>query len=75
MMKDEILEQVWLAKDAVAKKYGHDVQAMAKALRKREKTSKAPVVNLHDRHAECVAEEPGEYKTKLAGGAQRRAEG
>jgi hypothetical protein len=63
-MKDEILEQVWRAKDAVAKKYGYDVQTMAKALRKREKESKAPVVNLHDHHAECVAEEPVEYKTK-----------
>jgi hypothetical protein len=63
-MKDEVLEQVWRAKDAVARKYGYDVQAMAKALRMRERESKAPVVNLHDPHAECVAEEPAEYKTK-----------
>jgi hypothetical protein len=31
-------------------------------------------VNLHDRHAEGVAEEPGEYKAKTAGGEQRRTE-
>ncbi len=63
-MKDEIIEQVWRAKDALAKKYGYDVRAMAKDLQRREKMSKVPVVNLHNRQASYVAEEPAEYKTK-----------
>ena len=63
-MKDEILDQVWRAKDALAKKYGYDVRAMAKDLQRLEKESKVPVVNLHDRHESCVAEDPAEYKTK-----------
>ena len=64
-MKDEILEQVWRAKDAVAKKYGYDVQVMAKALQQREKKSKIPVVDFHEQHVQCACEEPGDdYKTE-----------
>jgi hypothetical protein len=50
MIKDEIIQEVWRGKDAVAAKYKHDATAMAKALRDREKGSSAKVVNLHDRH-------------------------
>jgi len=64
MMKDKILEQVWRTKDALAKKYGYNVRTMAKDLQQREKTSTAEVVNLHDRRADSVCEEPAEYKTK-----------
>jgi hypothetical protein len=50
MFKDEIIQEVWRGKDAVAAKYKHDTAAMAKALRDREKESSAKVVNLHARH-------------------------
>jgi phosphopantetheinyl transferase (holo-ACP synthase) len=63
-MKDEILEEVWAAKDAVAKKYGYDPKVMAKALMERQKHSKVPTVNLHDQRLAHVAEEPTEYKIK-----------
>lgn len=49
MMRDEIIQEVWRGKDAVAAKYKHDAKAMAKALREREKKSSAKIVNLHDR--------------------------
>ena len=49
-MKDEIIQEVWLGKDAVAAKYKHDATVMAKALRDREKGSSAKVINLHARH-------------------------
>ncbi len=63
-MKDEILDQVWRTKDALAKKYGYNVRTMAKELQQREKASKAGVVNLHDLHVGRVCEEPAEYRTK-----------
>jgi hypothetical protein len=50
MIKDEIIQEVWRGKDAVAAKYKHDATAMAKALQHREKGSSAIVVNLHARH-------------------------
>ena len=50
MIKDEIIQEVWRGKDAVAAKYKHDAAAMAKALQTREKGSSAKVVNLHARH-------------------------
>jgi hypothetical protein len=37
MIKDEIIQEVWRGKDAVAAKYKYDAVAMAKALRDREK--------------------------------------
>ncbi len=49
MIKDEIIQEVWRGKDAVAAKYKHDTKAMAKALQDRENKSAAKVVNLHDR--------------------------
>jgi hypothetical protein len=49
MIKDEIIQEVWRGKDAVAAKYKHDAKAMAKALQNRENKSAINVVNLHDR--------------------------
>lgn len=49
MIKDEIIQEVWRAKDAIAAKYKYDAVAMAKALQDREKKSSAKVVNLHTR--------------------------
>ena len=68
-MKDEIIEQVWRAKDAIGKKYNYDVRKLAENLQNRERASGAVIVNfgpklLSDRKHLCVAEEPAEYKTK-----------
>lgn len=45
-MKDEILEEVWRAKDALAAKYNYSVAAMFADLREREKTSSRHYVDL-----------------------------
>jgi hypothetical protein len=38
-MKDEILEEVWRAKDALSAKYNHNIATMFADFRQREKTS------------------------------------
>ena len=48
-MKDEILEAVWKAKDALAAKYNHDIHAMFRDMRERAKTSGATYVQLKPR--------------------------
>lgn len=67
-MKDEIIEQVWRAKDAIGKKYHYDVRKMAEDLRKRERSSGALIVNLRQGRSVtptgCIAEDSAEYKTK-----------
>lgn len=45
-MKDEILEEVWRVKDALAAKYNYSVAAMFADLREREKTSGRHYVDL-----------------------------
>jgi hypothetical protein len=45
-MTDEIIREVWRAKDEVAKQFNYDVNALAAELRKREKESGRKVVNL-----------------------------
>ena len=45
-MKDEILEEVWRVKDALAAKYNHSVAAMFTDLRAREKISGRRYVDL-----------------------------
>ena len=48
-MKDEIIQEVWKAKDAIAAKYGHDVGRLAEHLRAAEKSTGARVVDLRGR--------------------------
>jgi len=36
MLDDDIIREVWQAKEAVAARYGHDVRAMVQALRKKQ---------------------------------------
>lgn len=38
-MKNEILEEIWRVKDALAAKFNYDVDAIFRDLREREKTS------------------------------------
>ncbi len=45
-MTDEIIEEVWRAKEELAKEFHYDLNALAEELRKREKESGRKVVNL-----------------------------
>ena len=45
-MTDEIIREVWRAKDRLAKKFGYDVRSLAAELRKREAESDRPVIDL-----------------------------
>jgi hypothetical protein len=49
-MKDEIIQQVWKAKDELAARHDHDVRRMAEYLRRKEQVSGHAVVDLHARH-------------------------
>ena len=48
-MTDDIIQEVWKAKDAVAARHGHDLRALARHLRDRDRESTAVVVDLTDR--------------------------
>ncbi|MBI5386601.1 MAG: hypothetical protein HZA90_18170 [Verrucomicrobia bacterium] len=58
-MKDEILEEVWKAKDALAAKYNYDIHAMFRDLREREKTSGAKYVRLKPRKLKVAGKRTG----------------
>ncbi len=45
-MTDEIIEEVWRAKDQVAKQFDCNIDALAAELRKRQRASGRKVVNL-----------------------------
>jgi hypothetical protein len=45
-MTDEIIREVWRAKDELAKEFNYDMDALAAELRKREKESGRKIVNL-----------------------------
>jgi hypothetical protein len=45
-MTDEIIREVWRAKDELAKQFNYDMDALAAELRKREKESGRKIVNL-----------------------------
>lgn len=47
-MKNEILEELWQTKDAVAKEYGYDIDSLVKGLRKKEVSEKARVIDLRE---------------------------
>ena len=48
-MKDEIIQEVWRAKDAVAARHGHSVKRLVEHLRAKERSSGARVVDLRAR--------------------------
>ena len=50
-MKDEIIQEVWRAKDAIAAKHKHNVEALVKHLRRQERNSPARVVDLRAQRA------------------------
>ena len=45
-MKDEIIQEVWKAKDAISARHKHDLAALVKHLKARERRSSATVVDL-----------------------------
>ena len=45
-MTDEIIREVWRAKDRLAKVYNYDIDALAAELQRRQKESGREVVNL-----------------------------
>jgi hypothetical protein len=47
-MTDEIIREVWRAKDELAKQFNYDMEALAAELRKRQKESGRKVVNLEN---------------------------
>ena len=52
-MKDEIIQEVWKAKDAISAKSNYDVKRLVDHLRMEEKASGCQVVDLHARwHSE-----------------------
>ena len=54
-MKDEIIQEVWQAKDAIAAKYKHNVETLVRHLRRRERLSSARVVDLHAKRASVLS--------------------
>jgi hypothetical protein len=50
-MKDEIIREVWKAKDEIAQECGHDLHKLAALLRKKQKQRGHKTVNLANQHA------------------------
>jgi hypothetical protein len=45
-MKNEILEELWKVKDDLAEKYGNNLDALASAMRTKEKSETNKVIDL-----------------------------
>jgi hypothetical protein len=54
-MTDEIIREVWRAKDELAKQFDYNIEALAAELRKRQKESGRKIVNLERESAEKTA--------------------
>jgi hypothetical protein len=48
-MKDEIIQEVWKAKDAISARYHYDVKRLVEHLRSEQRSQGIRVVNLHGR--------------------------
>jgi len=57
-MTDEIIREVWRAKDELAKQFNYDIEALAAELQKRQKESGRKVVNLEKESADHTAAVP-----------------
>ena len=51
-MRNEVLEELWQSKDAVAKEYGYDIDRLVSGLREKEKSEKVRVIDLSTEHRE-----------------------
>ena len=55
-MKDEIIQELWRAKDTISASHHHDVKRLVEHLRAEERSSGSRVVDLHAReHSESQA--------------------
>jgi hypothetical protein len=54
-MTDEIIREVWRAKDELAKRFNYDIDALAAELQKRQRESGRKVVNLEKKSEEQPA--------------------
>jgi hypothetical protein len=54
-MTDEIIREVWRAKDELAKQFNYDIEALAAELQKRQEESGRKVVNLEKESADQTA--------------------
>jgi hypothetical protein len=50
-MKDDIIQEVWKAKNAVAARHDHDVKHLVERLRSAEKSSGSRMLDLHARQS------------------------
>ena len=57
-MTDEIIREVWHAKDELAKQFNYDIDALAAELQRRQKESGRKVVNLEKEAAQQTATMP-----------------
>jgi Skp family chaperone for outer membrane proteins len=57
-MTDEIIQEVWRAKDRLAKEFDYDLNALAAELQKRQKQTGRKVVNLAKDRVKQTAESP-----------------
>ena len=48
-MNDEVIQEVWKAKDTISARHHHDVRRLVEHLRAKEKASGARVLDLHAR--------------------------
>ena len=54
-MTDEIIREVWRAKDELAKQFNYDIDALAAELQKRQRESGRKIVNLEKESVEQSA--------------------
>ena len=54
-MMDEIIREVWQAKDSLAKKFGYDMDMLAAELRRRQRQAGRRIVNLTHKRIRSAA--------------------
>ena len=54
-MTDEIIREVWQAKDSLAKKFGYDMDMLATELRRRQRQAGRRIVNLTHKRIRSAA--------------------
>ncbi len=57
-MKDEVMKEVWKAKDDLAVRHNYDVRRLAEYLRAKEKSSGHPILDLRARKMKCRTTPP-----------------
>jgi len=57
-MTDEIIQEVWRAKDRLAREFNYNLKALAAELRKRQQQTGRKVVNLAKDRVKQTAESP-----------------